>query len=132
MHIDELMGLIGSELQTKNSPLTRMPGSFSSWVRMARFTRRPGSAAGCFSGLLGLLLGLPETFLVPESMCRHGRRGALTDVNVGKPCCAVQQGRCNDQEHDEFHCCIVRRWSFGGYERVCNAISHLCRLSGPE
>src|SRR5256885_17111500 len=28
-------------------------------------------------------------------------------VNVGKPCCAVQQGRCNDQEHDEFHCCIV-------------------------
>lgn len=28
MHIDELMGLIGIELQTKNSPLTRMPGNF--------------------------------------------------------------------------------------------------------
>lgn len=28
MHIDELMGLIEIELQTKNSPLTRMPGNF--------------------------------------------------------------------------------------------------------
>lgn len=28
MHIDELMGLIEIELQTKNSPLTCMPDSF--------------------------------------------------------------------------------------------------------
>lgn len=50
MHIDELMGLIGIELQTKNSPLTRMPdnfrlgsnGSFHSASRRA--ARRAASA----------------------------------------------------------------------------------------
>src|SRR5256885_3160273 len=57
--------------------------------------------------LLSLLLGLPETFLCCGRCAVMAACGALTDVNVGKPCCAVQQGRCNDQEHDEFHCCIV-------------------------